>query len=207
MDCKKEKNLLFVIVLFLAALTFAGFASAACSEGQININNASLEDLDLIKWVGPATAQAIIDTRLFYSLDDLLNVSGIGETKLQDIKNQGLACVDVDDDGSDSDSDEENGSDSDGEDEDKDDNDDCDNDEDSDERDVINYTLKTNYTGNSNKKDNFTFEKIKINNYSNNTKDIKTKPNYALYGLGIFSLLIITLLALRFRRYSKNEFK
>jgi len=61
--------------------------------GGININSAVLADLDKIVEVGLATAQKIIDGRLFYSLDDLLKVSGIGPTTLQKIKDQGCAFV------------------------------------------------------------------------------------------------------------------
>ena len=61
--------------------------------GQININIASAEDLDKIISVGPATAQNIIAFRPFYSLNDLLNVSGIGEATLQKITEQGCAYV------------------------------------------------------------------------------------------------------------------
>jgi len=63
--------------------------------GQININTASVEDLDKITEVGPATAQKIILARPFYSLNDLLKVSGIGEATLQKITQQGCAYVEV----------------------------------------------------------------------------------------------------------------
>ena len=66
-----------------------GFASAGC----IDINSENLEELDEIVWVGPATAQKIIDARPFDCIDDLDSVSGIGEIKLADIKAGGVACV------------------------------------------------------------------------------------------------------------------
>ena len=59
----------------------------------ININTASLQELDKITGIGPKYAQAIIDARPFSSVDDLLKVKGIGEITLQKIKEQGLACV------------------------------------------------------------------------------------------------------------------
>ena len=67
-------------------------AEITCT-GQININTASLEDLDKITQVGLATAQKIIQARPFYSLNDLLNVGGIGEITLQEIIQQGCAYV------------------------------------------------------------------------------------------------------------------
>lgn len=80
-----------ILTIFLFSL-----ASADCSKNQIDINSASLEGLDEIIWVGPATAQKIVDTRPYATLDDIKKVSGIGDIKLQDIKDQGLACTEGD---------------------------------------------------------------------------------------------------------------
>lgn len=59
---------------------------------RININTASLIDLDTLTGVGPSTAKAIIDYRLkngpFAVVDDLLNVRGIGPAKLDAIREQ-----------------------------------------------------------------------------------------------------------------------
>jgi len=85
-----RKNILkgIFILVFLSP-----FIYAQCENGQIDINEADLEELDKLIGVGPATAENIINTRPFESIDDLIKVYGIGQVKLSNIKNQGLACV------------------------------------------------------------------------------------------------------------------
>jgi len=87
------KNI-FKKVFILIFLT--SFVYASCEEGQIDINKASIEELDKLIGVGPVTAENIINTRPFDSVDDLIKVYGIGEVKLANIKNQNLACVEKD---------------------------------------------------------------------------------------------------------------
>lgn len=49
---------------------------------QVNINTASAEQLQVLKGIGAAKAQAIVDYRTkngkFNAIDDLANVSGVG---------------------------------------------------------------------------------------------------------------------------------
>lgn len=56
------------------------------SQGTININTASLEQLQRIPGIGPAMAERILAARQeshgFHSVDDLRSVRGIGEKKL-----------------------------------------------------------------------------------------------------------------------------
>jgi competence protein ComEC len=66
--------------------------SGGCASGQININTASLEMLHQIVHIGPERAQELVSLRPFSSLDDLSRVSGIGPSRIKDIKTQGLAC-------------------------------------------------------------------------------------------------------------------
>ncbi len=59
-------------------------------NGQININTADMTLLDTLPGIGPSTAQKIIDYRdangPFSSPEELMNVSGIGEAKYNQVK-------------------------------------------------------------------------------------------------------------------------
>jgi competence protein ComEA len=61
--------------------------SGNTQSGLVNINTASAKELEALPGVGPSTAKAIITYRTtvapFSSLDDLLQVSGIGPAKLE----------------------------------------------------------------------------------------------------------------------------
>jgi competence protein ComEA len=73
-----------------------GDGTGSAAPGQlIDLNTATPEDLDALPGVGPATAKAIVDHRTqngpFRSVDDLLDVRGIGPAKLDAIR--GLVTV------------------------------------------------------------------------------------------------------------------
>ena len=76
-----------------AVAATAGAATAAgpaVPAAPVNINTATLEQLDALVGVGPATAQKIIDYRTangpFKTIDDIKNVSGIGDAKFAAMK-------------------------------------------------------------------------------------------------------------------------
>lgn len=54
--------------------------------GKISINNASQADLESLSGVGPSTAQKIINGRPYGKLEDLMNVSGIGQATYDKLK-------------------------------------------------------------------------------------------------------------------------
>ncbi len=64
----------------------AGQGTEGVVRGPIDLNAATLTELDTLPGVGPATAQAILDERErrggFGSVEELLDVRGIGEAKL-----------------------------------------------------------------------------------------------------------------------------
>ena len=70
----------------------AGSGAAAAPGGLLDLNAATLADLDALPGIGPVLAQRILDWRTehtrFASVDQLREVTGIGEAKYQDLKAQ-----------------------------------------------------------------------------------------------------------------------
>lgn len=65
-------------------------SASAAITAPININTATLEELDLLPGIGPSIAQAIIDYRTqngpFKAIEDIDDVKGIGEALFAKIK-------------------------------------------------------------------------------------------------------------------------
>jgi competence protein ComEA len=68
----------------------SGGAGSSAPSGPLNLNTATADELDGLPGVGPATAAAIIEHRDriggFTSVDQLLDVRGIGEAKLEQLR-------------------------------------------------------------------------------------------------------------------------
>lgn len=62
-------------------------------SGKIDINTADVKTLQKITGLGPVYSKRIIDNRPFNSLDNLIEIDGIGEKTVENIKEQGLATV------------------------------------------------------------------------------------------------------------------
>jgi len=77
---------IMVVLMFLMSMTLAG---ATYAGDMVNVNTATVAQLETIKGIGPKTAAAIIAYREehgnFSSVAGLTAVKGIGNKKLQKI--------------------------------------------------------------------------------------------------------------------------
>ncbi len=72
------------------AATLIAVLAASVQLMAVNLNTASAQELQSIKGVGPSTAAKIIEYRKnnpFDTIDEVMNVKGIGEKKFAKIKN------------------------------------------------------------------------------------------------------------------------
>ena len=173
---KKEATI--ILILFLIPII-----SSVCEDNQININTASLSELDQLTGIGPVKAQSIIDTRPFNTLDDLIKVYGIGPATLQNIKTQNLACIEEETSETSKENNQEN---------------------EIPKNNVPEIVSKTPKT--------ITPQTIKINSEpqktiktENNSED-SNKNKFAIYGLIAFCILLGFLFLIKKRKY-KNEFR
>src|SRR5450830_1148366 len=84
----KMKKML-VVLFTIMSLSLAGFSSSALAA--VNLNTATKSELESVKGVGPAKADAIIAYRTktpFKSVDDLDNVKGFGKKSIDKIRSE-----------------------------------------------------------------------------------------------------------------------
>ncbi len=88
----KEVRRVGAIALTVAMLAMIGGAASAAESGLVDINQATIQELESLPQVGPALAKRIVDFRethgAFKSVDDLLKVQGIGEKILAKLRDR-----------------------------------------------------------------------------------------------------------------------
>ena len=75
----------------LAAMLTTAAPSAAADAAQVNLNTASVEELEALPGVGPSKAKAIVEYRTahpFETIEEMKNVRGIGDATFEDLKDQ-----------------------------------------------------------------------------------------------------------------------
>lgn len=85
-----------LVILVFLSLIGNGWAQAQnqgkAAEGKININTATIAELESLPRIGPKVAQRIIDYRTqngpFKKVEDLMKVQGIGEKIFNQLKDR-----------------------------------------------------------------------------------------------------------------------
>ncbi len=79
-----------ILALLVAALPTQGAQAELPLTGTVNVNTASVQELELLPGVGKTRAQAIISARKqhggFKSLDELVEAKGIGAALLKRLR-------------------------------------------------------------------------------------------------------------------------
>jgi len=73
-------------------LLFVLFSSISLAYAAVNLNTASVDELDAVKGIGPNKAKAIVDYRAkngsFKSVDDLKGVKGFGDKSVAKLRSE-----------------------------------------------------------------------------------------------------------------------
>ena len=84
-----KKTTILVCCIFILSLFVAASTASATDTAKVNINTATMEQLQELPGVGPVTAQRIMDFREkspFAAIEELMEVKGIGEKTFAKLK-------------------------------------------------------------------------------------------------------------------------
>ena len=91
----KSMKTFLIAILAVGTMSFSVLQPVSAAEAQakvVNINTASVQELEVLHGVGPATAARIAEYRQehggFKNTDELVEVRGIGEKKYEKMKQQ-----------------------------------------------------------------------------------------------------------------------
>jgi len=86
----KDGEQIYVDLIYAAGSSSRTGSKAAVPRGPVNLNRATISQLDSLDGIGPVIAKRIIAYRTingpFTAVEDLLKVSGIGDAKFAQIK-------------------------------------------------------------------------------------------------------------------------
>ena len=86
----KDGEQIYVDLIYKVGASVRAGSKSAAPRGPVNINRATVSDLDSLDGIGPVIAKRIIAYRTangpFIAVEDLLKVSGIGDAKFAQFK-------------------------------------------------------------------------------------------------------------------------
>lgn len=86
----KTRTALVLILVAAVTLTIVGSVESAQPTGVVNINTATLDQLQMLPRVGPALAGRIVDFREangeFRTVDEIVAIKGIGERSFENLE-------------------------------------------------------------------------------------------------------------------------
>jgi competence protein ComEA len=96
MNAKKIRIASALILCLAMALSsvsvLAQKSSGAQNSEKINLNSATVEQLQTLPGIGPAIAKSIVEHRAksgkFNRIEEIINIKGVGEKKFQKIKDR-----------------------------------------------------------------------------------------------------------------------
>ncbi len=85
---RNSRRLLFLLVAGFALLVLVLLVVRRVGSGPLDLNRASVEQLQTLPGVGPETAKAIVKGRPYRSIEELAKVKGIGPATVEKLRDR-----------------------------------------------------------------------------------------------------------------------